>query len=313
MGRGARVLITGGGGFVGARLVRACLAAGDDVALIVRPESNPWRLADVLAQLMVFRVDLRDSAAVGRAVAASAPEIIYHLAAHGVYPRQQERAEMLTTNVLGLANLLDALTDRDYRAFIHAGTGAEYGPVARPIRESARLAPRTDYAVAKAAGYLLSQAEAWRGRPVTTIRTFCCYGPGEEATRLVPYVMGCCVRGESPRVSAGQQVRDFIHVDDVAALFRMAARAERSRGGVLHAGTGLPCSVAEMVNTILEVAGSPCAAEFGAQPLRPGEPSYYVADIRRTTRLTGWRPRFDLRSGVEATWSWFRTSQLHAA
>jgi len=72
----------------------------------------------------------------------------------------------------------------------------------------------------------------------------------------------------------------------------------------LHAGTGRPHSVRAMVETILQVSGAAVMPEFGAEPLRCGEPAVCAAAIERTVALTGWRPRHDLRSGVEQTWKW---------
>jgi dolichol-phosphate mannosyltransferase len=141
---------------------------------------------------------------------------------------------------------------------------------------------------------------------VTTVRIFSAYGPWEEPGRLVPYVLGCCLRGDSPRVTAGWQPRDFIYIDDVLALLELAADCPQARGQILHAGTGRQHRVRDMVETILRVAsGGRVAAQFGAERARPDEPASWVASIDRTTALTGWRPRFDLLAGVEHTWAWF--------
>src|SRR5207253_9331037 len=113
---------------------------------------------------------------------------------------------------------------------VHVGSSWEYGPRTLPIGEGAALRPRSDYAVAKAAATLLCQSEAWRGRPVVTVRVFAAYGPGEDPGRLVPYVMRCCRQGEAPRLSAGRQRRDFIHADDVVALLQRAAHCRAALG-----------------------------------------------------------------------------------
>lgn len=302
------ILVTGGGGFLGAPLVRALLTEGHDVHLVLRAGSNTWRLNDVLHRCTVHRADLRDAAAVGRAVAAARPDVVYHLAAHGAYPFQRDGAAILATNLLGTANLLEALRPRDYRVFVNAGSSSEYGHKDGPMRPEDRPEPRSDYAVGKAAATLLCQAEAQRGRPVLTVRVFSAYGPWEEPTRLVPYVMGCCLRGESPRVTAGRQPRDFIYLDDVLALLRRAAELPELRGQVLHAGSGQRQTVRDMIETIVVVCGGGrVTPTFGAEPTRPDEPTSWVASLDTTTALTGWTPRHDLRAGVERTWLWFRT------
>jgi nucleoside-diphosphate-sugar epimerase len=314
MGGRERVLITGGSGFLGACLTRDLLAEGHDVHLLLRPEAKTWRLLGLSGKFTTHCADLCDREAVRRAVVACRPEVIYHLAAHGAYPFQCDRASILATNLLGTANLLDALAGHDYRALVNAGSSSEYGHKDRPMREDDRLEPRTDYAVTKAAATLLCQAEAHKGRPVTTVRVFSAYGPWEEPSRLVPYVMACCARGECPRVTAGQQPRDFIYVEDVVELFKVAARHPQARGQILHAGTGKQHTVRDMIETIVAVCGGDkVAAEYGAAALRPDEPGVWVADIACTTELTGWRPRHDLRAGIQRMWHWFTSASLPRA
>jgi nucleoside-diphosphate-sugar epimerase len=309
-----RVLITGGSGFIGACLARDRIAAGHDVHLVLRPEAKTWRLAGLEERYTRHAADLCDAPAVRRAVESCRPDVIYHLAAHGAYPFQRARAAILATNLQGTANLLDALDGHDYRAFIHTGSSSEYGHTDGPMREDGVLAPRTDYAVTKAAATLLCQAEAYRGRPVTTVRVFSAYGPWEEPTRLVPYVMGCCFRGENPRVTAGQQPRDFIYVDDVVELLKVAASGRHGFGHILHAGTGRQSSVRQMIETIVSVCGGGrVRPEYGAAVTRPDEPRHWVASIERTTALTAWRPRHDLRQGIEQMWQWYASAALPAA
>ena len=309
-----RILVTGGGGFIGACLSRALIAAGPDVHLLLRGQGNPWRLAGLEGRCTHHPADLRDADAVRRSVAAARPAVVYHLATFGATAAQTDRSVILTTNLLGTANLLDAMHGHDCRAFVHVGSSSEYGHKDGPLGEGDRLLPRTDYGVAKAAATLLCQAEARRGRPVVTVRVFSAYGPWEDSGRLVPHVMGCCLRGESPRLTAGRQPRDFIHVDDVIALLQTAADRPDLAGEVLHAGTGAQLRVRDMVETIVAVSGQhDLRPEFGAVPTRPDEPETWLASIDRTVALTGWRPRLSLRAGVEQTWAWFAAAHARAA
>jgi len=300
-----RILVTGGSGFVGASLARDLIAQGHEVHLVLRDRSPAWRLAGLERDYRRHDADLRDAAALRRVVDAIRPEVIYHLAAHGVYRLQTERAEILETNVQGTINLLEALARHDYRALVHTGSSSEYGHKDHPMREDDRLDPRTDYAVSKAAATLFCLAEAYRGRAVSTVRIFSAYGPWEDPTRLVAYVIDCCRRGEIPRVTHGGQPRDFIFVDDVLNLLQTAAHCPAAVGRVLHAGSGRQTSVREMVETIAAVCGrDPAEIRFGEQPAHADEPTAWVASIEQTTSLTGWRPMVELRTGIERTLAW---------
>jgi nucleoside-diphosphate-sugar epimerase len=308
MGQPLRVLITGGSGFVGANLARAEIRAGNAVHLLLRNEAQLWRLAEIAGQYVPQRGDLRDADAVRRAVAEARPDVIYHLATNGAYPSQNERGVILATNLTGTINLLEALAGRDYQALVNTGSSSEYGHKDAPMRPGDLLEPRTDYGVTKAAATLLCQAEAYKGAPVCTVRIFSAYGPWEEPTRLVPYVLDSCLKRVQARVSVASQPRDFVYVDDVVDLLRVAARQPQCHGKILHAGTGVQSTVGDMVAAIHEVCGGP-APQFGAIEPRPDQPRHWVAGIAETTALTDWTPRCDLRPGVERMKQWWFACQ----
>jgi UDP-glucose 4-epimerase len=298
-------LVTGASGFLGANLVRRLVFAGREVHALLRG-AFPARLAGLQGRLVTHHADLRDRDAVARAVASCQPHVIYHLAAYGTYPGQRDRVETLASNLLGTANLLDALEGRDFQALVHAGSSSEYGRVDRPMREDDPPRPLTDYGVAKAAATLLCQAEARRGKPVVTVRVFSAYGPHEGADRLASSVMAACRKGESPRVTHGGQPRDWVYVDDVLDLFETAAAAPRVEGAVLHAGTGRRQTVRDLVEAV--VRHCPAGRRepvYGSLPPRPDEPTSWVADVAHTTERTGWKPRVDLDEGVCRMWEWF--------
>ncbi len=300
-----RVLIIGASGFVGANLARAELAAGKEVHLLVRSHSALDRLRDVIGRCPIHQADLRDPAALRRAVDGCRPEVVYHAAAQGTFQNQADRTGTLLSNLLGTAHLLEATRRHDLRAFVNVGSSSEYGHKSAPMRPEDRLEPRSDYGVAKAAATLLCQAEALQGRPVVTVRIFSAYGPWEDPARIASHVMACCQRRAPVRLTAGYQPRDFIYIDDVVSLLQIAGSRRELRGQILHAGTGRRQTVRDMVETILDVCDTG-RAEYGARPDRPDEPAVWVADIESTVSLTGWRPLRDLRAGVEKMWAWFQ-------
>ncbi len=304
-----RVLITGGTGFIGARLARRLLDAGDEVTLLRRSPVNSERLRD-LDGFTIHSGDLRDRSTVREAIRSSRADVVYHLAAEGV--RGGECWNLVQTNVLATAAILEAVREQGCRTLVCTGSGAEYGPADHALTEDAPLRPQSDYARTKAEASFLCQEAASRSLPVVLVRIFAAYGPGEASEGLIPQVMGCCLRGQAPRLAAGNQQRDFVHVDDVVSLLEMAGREPRAAGRVLHAATGRAAAVRTMVETILDVAGMRhLTPDFGARPTHPDEPPLCLASIEQTRTLTGWQPRFDLRAGVRQTWDWFH--EAHGA
>jgi nucleoside-diphosphate-sugar epimerase len=300
-----RVLITGASGFIGANLARAEIGAGNDVHLLLRAEAKMWRLAGLDGQYTRQSGDLRDLDSLRAAVRHSRPDVVYHLATHGAYPAQKDRGAIIATNFIGTVNLVEALAGQDYRALVHTGSSSEYGHKDRAMRADDFLAPRTDYAVTKAAATLLCQSEALRGAPISTVRVFSAYGPWDDPGRVVPYVMTCCHEGKDPRLTAGDQPRDFIFIDDLVRLLQTAAHRPDVSGRILLGGSGRPCTLRDMVDTIVAVCGGGQVRPlYGSAAPRPDEPKTWLASIEQTTACTGWRPAFDLRVGVERTWAW---------
>src|SRR5438046_2318171 len=134
--RRKRILVTGGNGFLGAVLTRSLIAEGHEVQLLLRPQSNTWRLSGISGQYAVFHADLRAALAVQKIVAACKPEIVYHLAAHGTFHFQEDRSAILSSNLEGTANLLQALENVDYEALVNVGTSSEYGHKNGAMRET---------------------------------------------------------------------------------------------------------------------------------------------------------------------------------
>src|SRR5262249_59970162 len=133
----------GGGGSLGAVLVRSLVGSGAELHLLLRPGNDRWRLAGLGGAFTAHEADLTDAAAVSRAVRRSRPDVVYHLAAGGARDSHPDP--------LGTANLLAALAADPCRALVYTGTGAEYGPRDEAVPEDTPARPQTDYARANAA------------------------------------------------------------------------------------------------------------------------------------------------------------------
>lgn len=142
------------------------------------------------------------------------------------------------------------------------------------------------------------------------MRFFYLYGPGESPRRLVPQVITSLLRGESVPLTLGEQVRDFLHVADVAGA--VCAIAQSKLTGALDIGSGEPVTVRELAETIGRIIGRTDLLVFGARPYPPDEPMRIVANNERLLR-TGWRPRFTLEEGLRDTISWWQCQRLQEA
>ena len=194
-----RVIVTGAAGFIGANVARRLLDDGFQPTLLTGPDSDCWRLADLERAARVVQLDLADGDAVANVVAVARPEWILHLAAHGAYSWQTDRAAILRTNVVGTANLLEAARRAEVEAFVNTGSSSEYGLKDRAPVEEDSVEPNSAYAVAKASATMLCRhvAEA-DGLNVCTLRLYSAYGPWEEPKRLIPALAVEGLQGRFP-------------------------------------------------------------------------------------------------------------------
>jgi nucleoside-diphosphate-sugar epimerase len=300
-----RVFVTGGSGFVGACLVRALLDRGHDVSVLLRAHSQSWRLDGVIDRLHVHRCDLLDASGVAAAIQAARPDVVYHLATHGAYESQADARTILTTNILGSLNLLEASAAAGVRIFAATGSSSEYGFKSEPMRETDRLDPNSFYSIAKAAqSHLCSLWAKKQPMSVAVFRLFSVYGPWEEPTRLMPTLIRRARAGLPLEMVSPDTARDFVYVDDVLEAMLNLRILSQLHGEVLNLGTGVETKMRDVVATVLALTGSRSEVRWGAMAARHWDSSRWCADRSKTKKILGWEPQHSLRAGLArmATW-----------
>jgi nucleoside-diphosphate-sugar epimerase len=277
------VLITGATGFLGRHVVVGGQKRG--------------------AELHTLGRDIANAAHVRNAVSRLRPKGIIHLAAAGVAQEETDTASLLRTNALGLAHLLEAAAELPAPPpVVCAGSGFEYAPLDCARRENDPVAPNTPYGASKAAGTAVASVFAGR-LPITVLRLFSLYGPGEAAGRLAPYVIAKARAGEPADLTPGKQLRDYAEVGDVAEAFWRALDQPPTNGKLrlLNVGTGKPVALrdfCEILATILREAGCAPDLRFGTRPYRPDEMMNYTADVGLLESTLRWMPATSLESGL---------------
>jgi nucleoside-diphosphate-sugar epimerase len=300
-----RALVTGAAGFVGANLARRLVAEGHEVHALVRPGSDRWRLAELAADVAVREADLRDGDAVAAAFAAGRPDVVFHLGTRGAYSWQAEAREILETNVLGTANVLDACVHAD-TALVNTGSSSEYGFKDHAPAENEPLEPTSVYGVAKAAATLLCSSVAReRGIAVTTLRLYSVYGPWEEPGRFVPALAEAALRGTLPALASPSIARDFVWIGDVVEAYLLAASAP-GEGAVYNVGSGRQTTLAEAVEAARRVLGVAEEPSWGSMADRSWDTEVWVADMSKIERELGWRPAVAFDEGLARTAEWLR-------
>jgi nucleoside-diphosphate-sugar epimerase len=304
----SRAVVTGAGGFVGAVLARRLLADGHEIDLWSRPGADAWRIASLRDDAALVELDLTDADAVATRIRAAAPDVVFHLAAHGAYSWQRDTAEVLRVNVLGTAALLEACAAAGVEKVVQAGSSSEYGDKDHPPAEDEPVEPDSAYAVGKAAATTLARWIARRdGSVVRTLRLYSVYGPWEEPRRLVPRLVALGVRGQLPPLADPGTPRDYVYVDDACEAFLAAARAgaaDADPAGVYNIGSGVQTTLAEMVDAVRDVLGVDAEPRWGSIGNRDWDTDVWVSDPSRARRELGWAARTPMRDGLAATARW---------
>jgi nucleoside-diphosphate-sugar epimerase len=295
-----RVLLTGATGFIGRHAIRGLAARGYEVHAVTAPAG------EVLADDVVWhQADLLDPEAAERLAAEVRATHLLHFAWF-VEPGAFWTSVANLRWVGASLELLRAFRENGGERAVLAGTCAEYEWGHELCSEDGTpIAPSTLYGACKSAVQQAGSAYARQsGLSFAWGRIFLLYGPHEPPGRLVSSVATALLRGEPALCSRGTQVRDLLHVQDVADAFVEVLDSELE--GPVNIGSGAPLTIAEVVAGLGRAAGRPDLIRLGALPDRPGDPARLCADVSRLRDATGWRPRYDLEEGLRHTVDWWR-------
>ncbi len=296
-----RVLVTGGSGFIGRRVVAALLDDGADVTVA---DKRPFPGGEHGDRFRTVIGDLCDPSVAAEA-AAPGTDVIIHLAAlTRVLPSIEDPAGTHRVNVDVTAALLEQARIRGVGVFLFASTNAVTGDVgSATIDEQIPLRPLSPYGATKAAAEMLISAYAsCYGMTGCSLRFSNVYGPGmQEKDSFVPRLMRAARDGTGVQVYGdGTQVRDLVHVDDIVAGMFAAWRAGFS--GPLILGAGESVAVNDIVDAARSVTGRDIPVQHTAP--KPGEMPAVIVDIS-AARALGYAPAHDLKSGLSTVWPEF--------
>ncbi|HHN74746.1 MAG TPA: SDR family oxidoreductase [Acidobacteria bacterium] len=309
-----RVLVTGGGGFIGSNLVEALLRRGDDVRVI--DDFSTGRRSN-LEQVDAWRAlgggtfelvegDITDEQTVRRVVEGC--EVVLHQAAIPSVARSV--ADPLTShrvNMDGTLNLLLAARDLGVRRFVAASSSSLYGESPElPKVETMTPAPLSPYGVDKLAAETYCRVfTQLYGLKTVALRYFNVFGPrqdpGSEYSAVIPKFASMMIAGQAPTINGdGQQTRDFTFIDNVVQINLLAAEApEEACGEAYNVACGTRISLLDLVERLNAILGTRIEPQHG--PPRAGDIQHSLADISKAERLLGYRVKVGLDEGLART------------
>lgn len=272
-----RIVVTGGEGFIGKRLIEKLKKLGFDVIVLSRQQGD-------IAKPDYFR-EVQDS------------DIVIHLASRTFLPDSwNDSSGFISTNVLGTSNVLE-YCHRSHAKLIYISAYVYGPPESLPVTESSSLNPNNPYALSKVmAENLCKFSNEFRNTDVLIIRPFNVYGPGQRSDFLIPKIVQQVIEGKEIRVFDSRPKRDYVYIDDLLdALVLAVDRKTVSR--TINLGSGSSLSVNEVIEKIQNVAGTslPVVSECLERQYEINE---VYADISRASAELGWTPETSFELGV---------------
>ena len=310
------VLVTGATGLLGGWIVRALVDLRADVVCLVRdwvPQSELVRRG-MLERVKVARGDVRDQALLERVLNEFEVDTVLHLAAQTIVgTANRNPVSTFDTNVAGTWALLEACRRcPTVRQVVLASSDKAYGDQAQlPYTEAMPLQGRHPYDASKSCADLVAQSFAHvYGVPLAITRCGNFYGGGDlNWNRIVPGTIRSIVRGERPVIrSDGTFIRDYIYAEDAVGAYLFLAehlaRKPELRGEAFNFSNETQVTVRELVSRILAMMGSRLEPEVLNQAGNEIRHQYLSAEKAR--KVLGWKPLFNLDSGLERTIAWYR-------
>src|SRR5262252_244486 len=302
----ARVLVTGGAGFVGATLVRRLVASGYRVRVLDNlTTGDAAHLAGVDAELV--KGDILDAGTLDDALAGLGA-IIHLAAARSVIGSVRDPVANFEANVLGTFSVLDAGRRNGVAHVVLASTGgALIGDATPPVDERSLPKPLSPYGASKLAGegYAHAFAESYGMRTVA-LRFANVYGPWSAHKRGAMTLFFRAIQAGEPIViyGDGSASRDYTHVEDIARALELALDRDVPGGTVLHIASGVETTMAELARLCCDAAGAPDhPVEY--RPRRAGEVGRNFASYDLAKQLLGYVPSISREDGIRSTWRWF--------
>ena len=311
-----KVLVTGADGFIGSHLTEELVKKGYEVRAFTYYNSfGTWGWldmmpAEILKIVEIFIVNIRDPN--GVRMALKGVEEIFHLAALIAIPFSFHSPDSyVDTNIKGTLNVLQAARDYDTSKVLITSTSEVYGTAQYvPIDEKHPYQGQSPYSATKIGADRLAES-FYRSfeTPISIVRPFNTYGPRQSARAVIPTIISQLLAGKKEiKLGALSPTRDFNYVKDTVAGFISIAESDRTIGEEINIATQNEISIGELASEIISQINPDARIICEEERLRPekSEVNRLLGSNEKIKRLTGWRPQYSLKEGLQKTIDWVK-------
>jgi NAD dependent epimerase/dehydratase len=308
-----KILVTGADGFIGSHLTEMLISHGHSVKALCQYNSfNHWGWLEEIkdnGMVEILSGDIRDSNYCLHITKGT--DIIYHLAALIAIPYSYLAPESyVDTNIKGTLNICQAAKENGNIRVIHTSTSEVYGTAQYvPIDEKHPIQPQSPYSASKIAADAMAMSfyNAFN-LPITIVRPFNTYGPRQSARAIIPTIITQIANGaKKAQIGDLTPTRDFNYVEDTCRGFIALGECDEAIGQTVNIGSNYEISMGDTLNLIKEIMKSDIEFITDSKRLRPSksEVKRLWCDNSKIERLTQFKPKIDIRQGLEKTIDWF--------
>jgi dolichol-phosphate mannosyltransferase len=305
------ILITGAAGFIGSNLLRFFINKKILVNIIIKKNSNKWRIKDLTSKINLYYCDLYNKKKLESLIKKIKPKTIFHLAANGAYSNQNNPSEIKNSILDGTINLINACKKFKFKCFVNTGSNSEYGFKNKKMKESDLLVPNSYYSVFKASASLYCQyVSKLENLNIVTVRPFHVYGEYEDKNRLIPTIIRNLKNNKATKLVEKRITRDVIYIDDVVNFYLLLASKKNIKNGtVYNLGSGRKTSIETIYNTIQKLMNKNIKPLWKLMKKRMWDQKIWYSDNSLIKKELKWKSRFSLKSGLAKTISRYDNCQ----
>ena len=294
-----RLLIIGGTGFIGYHLAKRCIKEKFEVTSISLKKPSKVRF---LKKINYRYCDIKNFNRLKKTINDNF-DFVVNLGGHVDH---NNKIKTYDSHFLGVKNIYRVLKDKNIKNFIQIGSSSEYGKSSSPLKEKSKCNPSMIYGRSKlmATKFLLNKYKLNKF-PATILRFFQIYGPAQKPNRLIPIVINSSLKNKKFKCSDGEQLRDFLYIDDAIEAIFKSLRNNKIRGSIINIGRGEPTKVKKIILQIIDIIkkGTPL---FGKIKLRVDEPKIVFPDVNYAKKTLNWSSRVSINKGLFKTIKYYK-------